>query len=355
MGHHPFDAIIVDVGRGFRIGQNIARIEDVEALILHRAEIEIGNGDDVEHVQIIFPAIDALVPSHAVLQRLHRMGGARQVGFLNPDAQLHVAPRHGHEMVGVAGKVARDQREQIAGFGIWIVPGRPMAAVRLVALLDRVAIGQQDRKARLVCDHMHAVARENVRAIGEEGDAAKALRLALGAEQAAAGIKTHQLAVALRRQFDQRLDLVRRIGQRDDEGAGLEMPFALREQPAVHLHLQRHKAIAVQPQRPVMIAIARHGQPRTNLGQRGIKIEMQRDIRHQPVGRAIVGTADDCGRGGGGGVHVHRRNLGSGRRKDQWLRSSGRRKPAAIAAGSAGQILSPDRRWHSMSSWSRLE
>src|SRR3546814_8326959 len=66
---HAFDAVIVDVGRGFRVRQYVARIEDVEALILHRAEVEVGNGDDIEHVQIIFPAIDPLIPGHAVLER----------------------------------------------------------------------------------------------------------------------------------------------------------------------------------------------------------------------------------------------------------------------------------------------
>src|SRR3546814_7493086 len=83
---------------------------DVEALILHRAEVEVGNGDDIEHVQIIFPAIDPLIPGHAVLERLHGVGGAGEVGFPHPYAQLHFAPAHRDEAVGVAGQVARDRQ-----------------------------------------------------------------------------------------------------------------------------------------------------------------------------------------------------------------------------------------------------
>ena len=44
------DAVEIPVGGGFRIRQHIFGVEDVEALVLHRAEVEIVDGDDVEHI-----------------------------------------------------------------------------------------------------------------------------------------------------------------------------------------------------------------------------------------------------------------------------------------------------------------
>ena len=73
-------------------------------------------------------------------------------------------------------------------------------------LRDRVAVGEQYGEARLVGAQRHIIARQDVRSVGEEGDAAKTFRLTLGAKQAATGVQTHQLAVGIRRQFDQRFD-----------------------------------------------------------------------------------------------------------------------------------------------------
>ena len=62
------DGVVIGVGGGIRVGEDVARVEDVEALVLHRAEIEIGDGDDVEHGEVIFPAEHLLVPFHRRLQ-----------------------------------------------------------------------------------------------------------------------------------------------------------------------------------------------------------------------------------------------------------------------------------------------
>ena len=43
---HPVE---VEVGGGVGVGQYVAGVEDVEALVLHRARVEIRHGDDVEH------------------------------------------------------------------------------------------------------------------------------------------------------------------------------------------------------------------------------------------------------------------------------------------------------------------
>ena len=67
MRNHSGHGIIIKVGRGIGIGQYVARVKDIEALIFHRAKVKIGNGHDVKLTQIIFATIDIFVPAHAGL------------------------------------------------------------------------------------------------------------------------------------------------------------------------------------------------------------------------------------------------------------------------------------------------
>ena len=127
MRNDTCDIVIINVSRGLRVGQHIARVEDVEALILHRAKVEIGNSDDVELAQIIFAAIDILVPFHARLQRIHRMVGARQIALSHPNGEVDGLARQGGEAVAVGRKIPRDKREQIARLEEGVSPFGPMA------------------------------------------------------------------------------------------------------------------------------------------------------------------------------------------------------------------------------------
>ncbi len=58
------DALVVAVGRGLGLGQHVARVEDVEALILHRPGVEVADRDDVEDVEVVFEPEHLLVPAH---------------------------------------------------------------------------------------------------------------------------------------------------------------------------------------------------------------------------------------------------------------------------------------------------
>ena len=81
--------------------------------------------------------------------------------------------------------------------------------------------------------------------------------------------------------------------------------------------LQRDEAIAVEPQGPIMVAVARDYQGRADAGASGIEVEIQRNIRHQPIRRAIIRATNDGGRNGGS-VHVgHSPKLGRRPGKDQ--------------------------------------
>ena len=132
MRHHAFDAGIIVIGGGFRRGQQHLVVEDVEALVFHRAHVEGRDRDDHEDVEVIFAAIGLFVPCHRPLQRAHRVGGARFVAMLDIDGERDLAARHGGEAVMDRAQIARHQREKIGGLGEGVVPdarnaGRPPA------------------------------------------------------------------------------------------------------------------------------------------------------------------------------------------------------------------------------------
>ena len=95
------------------------------------------------------------------------------------------------------GEAAGDQREQVAGLRERVFPEREVPAPGQAAVLDQVAVGEQHRTGRPVRLDPHAVARHDVGPVGEIGDLAKALRLALGAEHAVRDVQALERGVAL--------------------------------------------------------------------------------------------------------------------------------------------------------------
>jgi hypothetical protein len=99
-----------------RAGQDVLGVEDVEALVLHRAHVEVADGDDVEHVEVVLAAVALLVPAHGALQRGHGVVALVAVLRLHVDAQATSRP-DGGEAVLDQGQVAGDQGEQVARLG----------------------------------------------------------------------------------------------------------------------------------------------------------------------------------------------------------------------------------------------
>jgi len=62
--HHAVDALVVGVGRGVGARQHVFRVEDVEALVLHRAHVEVADRDDHVLVEVVFEPEALLVPAH---------------------------------------------------------------------------------------------------------------------------------------------------------------------------------------------------------------------------------------------------------------------------------------------------
>ena len=89
MRDDAFDMRVVLVGAGLRVDQHVFVVEDVEALVLHRPHVEVGYGDDVEDIEIVFEAEALLVPAHRTLQRVERVAAALLLAGLAIDAELH--------------------------------------------------------------------------------------------------------------------------------------------------------------------------------------------------------------------------------------------------------------------------
>ena len=120
---------------------------------------------------------------------------------------VDLAAGHGDEGVFDVAELAADQREQIGGLRPRIVPDREMPAAGQLALLGEIAVGEQHRRLGFVRLDARGVDRHHVGPVGEVGDAAEALGLALRAVVAARTIEPGELRVGLR--IDQRLDLER--------------------------------------------------------------------------------------------------------------------------------------------------
>ena len=161
MADHRFDPVKIAVGRGFLIGEDIARVEHVEPLVLHRPHVEIRNRNDVEQVEIVLAPEGLFVPFHRMDQAAHRMAGAALIASADIDAEIDLAAVHRCEAVPGRHQLTCHKREQIGRLGPGIVPFRPVrAALTFSSAITRsgaIAVRQQHGKRRLVAAHPHGV------------------------------------------------------------------------------------------------------------------------------------------------------------------------------------------------------
>jgi hypothetical protein len=206
MGNHTFDPLQLAIGGGSGIGQHQFGVEDIEALVFHGAHVEVAHGNDVELIEVVFEAIDLLIPGHGALERRHGMGGVGGIPRLHMDAQGHLAATGRGEVVAHFLQLASHQGKQVGGLGERVVPDGVMAlGIHQGPGLDAIAVGQQHRAAGPISLNPHPETAEQVGAIGVVGDAAEALGFALAGHHAAADIEPLQAAVGLRVNAHQRL------------------------------------------------------------------------------------------------------------------------------------------------------
>ena len=168
-----FDQFIITVGRRFGTGQNVFGIKDVQALIFHRAHIEIVDRDDHEQVQVVFTAVFGFIPAHRPDKRVHGVGAFVLITVAHIDFQVDFAARHSGEGVVIGNKITGNQREQVGRFWPWVLPLGKAFAVR-----GRIAVRQQNRHIAFDPD---AERRHHIGAVRIVGDLAESLGLALGA------------------------------------------------------------------------------------------------------------------------------------------------------------------------------
>ena len=90
--------------------------------------------------------------------------------------------------------------------------------------------------------------------------------------------------------------VARSPGEVDDQLRPIHPPAAIL---AVDPNRQRHQAVAVQLQRPLVIAVALDRDGRADARPAQVEIELEPDLGNQPVRRAIILAADgDMGRRG---------------------------------------------------------
>ncbi|GBH08896.1 Thiol-disulfide isomerase or thioredoxin [Pseudomonas syringae pv. actinidiae] len=198
VGDDRFDALVRGIGSRFGAGQHGAGVEDIEALVLHRAHVEVVDRDDHEDIQVVLATVGLFIPAHGFFQAGHGVLALVDVFRLDVDAQGHFPLAHGGEGVFDAPQIAGHQREQVSRFHERVFPGRPVPSALFFAAGNRVAVGQQDREVLLVGAERGSEFAHHVGAVEVVGNLAKALGLTLGAEHAAGLVQAFQRGIGFR-------------------------------------------------------------------------------------------------------------------------------------------------------------
>ena len=274
-------------------GENVLRVEDVQALVLHRAHVEVAGGDDHEALQVQRQAEAGLVPDHAGDQRVHGVFGLVHVAGAHIDLQQMVLAAAAADALFARHQLAGHQRKQVAGLLVRIDPLREVATVGQVAFFDQVAVGQQHRVLGLVGAQRDGVACHHVRTVQEIGDAAKTLGFTLREEGVLAHVQTHELGVFLRRAGGEDLQLegFGAIGQvAQHQGLALHLERAA---AAVEQHARQVQVFAIQSQRlrrHVGVAAQHHLVEHARLER--VQVKAQVDGVDPERGRCVVFATD---------------------------------------------------------------
>ena len=129
MSDHRLHGFEIGIGGAVDVGEDVARVEDVESFVLHRAHGEILCGHDVEHVEVVATAKAMLVPAHRTQGRRQGELAARRIAGFAPDIDRHGAPFRRREGGADVIHTTCSNGEQVAGFGKGIVPAGAMLAV----------------------------------------------------------------------------------------------------------------------------------------------------------------------------------------------------------------------------------
>ena len=99
VGDGAVDEVEIAVRGDVLARQHQLGVEDVQALVLHRAGVEIADRHDVVLVEVDFQSVGLFVPLHRVLERLQGEGALVQLAGFDEELQLNLAAGTGDETV----------------------------------------------------------------------------------------------------------------------------------------------------------------------------------------------------------------------------------------------------------------
>ena len=146
---------------------------------------------------------------------------------------------------------------------------------------------------------MTRVARLHVGPVGEEGDVAKPLGLALGQQESgvvrAGKVQAFQRGVRRRAQAHAGFQHAAVAGTIDLQHVARVTIGGGGQRFAIEHDRQQLQVLAVQPQRCVLRGVAAQQQARAQLAGVDAEVEIQLDRFHPPGGRAVVAESDQGG------------------------------------------------------------
>ena len=114
VGNDPFNTSHGRIRRRRWQGEDALGVEDVEALVFHGTHVEVGHGHDIEKGQVVLAPKLLLIPSHGLLDALHRKAKLIDELVFRVDADLYIllAP-FGGKPTAQESEVPRHQGKQI--------------------------------------------------------------------------------------------------------------------------------------------------------------------------------------------------------------------------------------------------
>ena len=296
VAHHRLDIGEIGVCGGGLVGQHVLGVEDVQALVFHRAHVEVAGGDDHETLQVQRQVKAGFVPGNRGHQRMHGVLGLVEVAGAHKYLQQVVFAVARGDALLAAHQLAGHQRKQVAGLAERVFPLGKVAAIVQGALVHQVAVAQQHRVLGPVGAQYHGVSGHHIRAVQEVGDAAKALGLALGEKGVVADEQAHQLGVLDGRAGGEDLQIKRTVV---DAGQVLQHQLAAFDLEggalAVDQHARQVQLFAVQAQRlggHVGVAAHAHLVEHAGLGRVQVKAQLHRVDPESR--RGVIGPVDGC-------------------------------------------------------------
>ena len=298
VAYDALNAQVVAVGRNLGVRERAARIEDVEALVFHRAEIEVVRRDNLEVLEVELKSPALLVPADGALQAFERVFGLVEILRIDPHGKIHRAAVLEVELRGAGDELAGDERKEVAGLRERVDVGDFAAAVLKRFLFGQIAVREHHGKVFRGAADDGCVAGENVRAILEECDAAEALGLALTHQVHARGIDPRKRGIGLRAEGIHDFEL---LGARDagnGEAVAVDLVFAILQFTAVDRNGSERDVLAVQKERRILFRALGIG---SNLERAFDKRFLSVEVEFEPDGvnemrrRAIVAAINGLG------------------------------------------------------------